>query len=438
MSLNDASRIAGWYGKLPTVGDFASRRLDAGFIDPWDHWLGTGLQMQRDRLGDAWLEPFVQSPAWRFVLGPGVLPSLDAQQVMAGVLMPSVDRVGRYFPLTVAGLIGRGPATAGEMESLLAWIDRIENTALEALQADWSIDELEQALAALPSPVSACNGSDALGAVRDGLFDVLDAGGGFVESAPVQTRSDLASVFAPLLGAPAPAPRGPAAGLRGVSLWMADGAVSPQLIASRGLPDLDAFARMFGGAATATPATMPHAQQPHPPQPAHPPHPAMAPFDIDATAPLRAAGSAYAAAAFATAHPPADASVPGSADAAVDAAAHATAAPDDLLAMFAADAPADGVFADPLAHLPPVETPRDDILSMFGASGDAVSFEETLPLAPPPPSTLPAAEPAAHDDLLALFDGDAPASAAPRDADRGDDILDILGAPSTAPAPPPR
>lgn len=446
MSLNDAARIAGWYGKLPTVGDFASRRLDASFIEPWDHWLGTGLQAQRDRLGDAWLEPFVQSPAWRFVLGPGVLPSLDAQQVVAGVLMPSVDRVGRYFPLTLAGLVGRGPLGAGEMESLLAWIDRVENTAIEALHADWSIDELEQALASLPSPVSACHGSDALGGVRDGLLDVLDAGGGFVESAPVQTRSDLASVFAPLLGAAGAAPaaaRTPAAGLRGVSLWMADGAGSPQLLASRGLPDPDAFARMFGGpkgAAGAGAATF--AAAPGPATPAR--HDAT--FDADATAPLRGAGAGYEAAAYAAlATPAASGAGLGIAPTPTP---HAAAAPvpvpapqDDLLAMFAADAPADGTFDDPLANAPP----RDDILSMFGAGESDASLDETLPPAPPDAFADPlggaepaAAEPARHDDLMAMFDGEATDAAAPPRDDAGTDILDILGTPSRPPAPPPR
>ena len=28
---------AGWYGKLPTLGDFASRRLDNDFVDIWDN-----------------------------------------------------------------------------------------------------------------------------------------------------------------------------------------------------------------------------------------------------------------------------------------------------------------------------------------------------------------------------------------------------------------
>src|SRR5664279_3439708 len=92
---SDVATIPGWYGKLPTLGDFASRRLEADFIEPWDLWLGEGLQGQRESMGDAWLDAYLQSPPWRFLLMPGVLPGFDAGLIVAGVLMPSVDRVGR-------------------------------------------------------------------------------------------------------------------------------------------------------------------------------------------------------------------------------------------------------------------------------------------------------------------------------------------------------
>lgn len=441
MSMAEAARTVGWYGKLPTVGDFASRRLDAAFIDPWDHWLGSGLQAQRDRLGDAWLDPFLQSPAWRFVLGPGVLPALDPQLVVAGVLMPSVDRVGRYFPLTLAGVVGRGPGSTAEMEALLAWIDGVENTALEALQADWTIDELERHLAALPPPVTACSGADALADARQSLLDALAGGGGFFEAATVTSRSDLASLFGAVLG-PAAAPvRTAASPLRGVSLWMADGQGRPQLAACRGLPTLDAFARMFGGQGpAATGAGGAGASE-------------RDGFDITGfiaqpAAPATAAGavpgaarSGQAAAIQPASAMPSTAAAAPAFDPEATAPLRGSASTDDPLAWFqgAADVP----FDDPLPQAPP----RDDILSMFGATGQE----------PPPDVALPAAEPAlpddplaaagiaptpvpeaSHDELLALFeraqDGDTP----PRRDGSGPDILDILGAPSPAPAPPSR
>ena len=89
---------AGFYGKLPARGDFVSRRLPRSFVEPWDAWLQQGFASSRDHLGDGWLEAYLTSPIWRFVLAPGVCGPAG----VAGVVMPSVDSVGRYFPLTIA------------------------------------------------------------------------------------------------------------------------------------------------------------------------------------------------------------------------------------------------------------------------------------------------------------------------------------------------
>src|SRR5688572_30052214 len=102
---SDIGRVPGWYGKLPSLGDFASRRLEGDFIEPWDLWLGRRLQELRDARGDAWLEPYLHSPPWRFLLTPGTLPGFDRSSTLAGVLLPSVDRVGRYFPVTLVAAL---------------------------------------------------------------------------------------------------------------------------------------------------------------------------------------------------------------------------------------------------------------------------------------------------------------------------------------------
>src|SRR5665213_103834 len=117
---SDVATIPGWYGKLPSLGDFASRRLEADFIEPWDLWLGEAIQAQRDSMGDAWLDAYLQSPPWRFILMPGVLSEFDPGLILAGVLMPSVDRVGRYFPLTIAASIAGLPSSRAAYAAPLA------------------------------------------------------------------------------------------------------------------------------------------------------------------------------------------------------------------------------------------------------------------------------------------------------------------------------
>lgn len=84
----------GFYGKLAGRGDFVSRGLPNTFVEPWDAWLASGMRASQDELGAAWLDAYLTSPLWRFAIAPGLLGG----EAVAGVVMPSIDRVGRYFP----------------------------------------------------------------------------------------------------------------------------------------------------------------------------------------------------------------------------------------------------------------------------------------------------------------------------------------------------
>ncbi|MDE2566303.1 MAG: type VI secretion system-associated protein TagF, partial [Burkholderiales bacterium] len=137
----------GWHGKLPSLGDFASRRLDSSFIEPWDAWLARGLQALREARPEAWLADYLGSPSWRFLLLPGVLPGPAGRQGWAGVLMPSVDRVGRYFPLTLVLPLGAEAAGTGPMAVLWPWLGRLDELARDALHEDWTAEQLEAQLA---------------------------------------------------------------------------------------------------------------------------------------------------------------------------------------------------------------------------------------------------------------------------------------------------
>lgn len=143
-----ADGTPGWYGKLPSLGDFASRRLPESFIAPWDEWLQASLVASRGRLGDAWLERFLNSPLWRFLLLPGACD----QNAWVGVIMPSVDRVGRYFPLTIAVNAGDAAGGLGAMLGGEHWFAAIETIALGILDIQSSVESLDAQLAATPLP----------------------------------------------------------------------------------------------------------------------------------------------------------------------------------------------------------------------------------------------------------------------------------------------
>jgi type VI secretion system protein ImpM len=125
--------IAGFYGKLPARGDFV-RTLPRDFTDAWDAWLAPALAGSRVTMGADWLPAFLEAPVWRFSLSAGLC---GARSVL-GLMLPSVDNVGRYFPLTFAALFDRGAAPADDP----GWLDACETAGRAALEQDTGPEQL--------------------------------------------------------------------------------------------------------------------------------------------------------------------------------------------------------------------------------------------------------------------------------------------------------
>jgi len=113
----------GFYGKLPCNGDFLQRRVPQEFIDVWDPWLQECIHASREALREDWLNAYLTSPVWRFVLAEGVCGS----GAYAGVMLPSVDRVGRYFPLTIVAQLNvdDGVLEIGHRDQITRHIGRV-------------------------------------------------------------------------------------------------------------------------------------------------------------------------------------------------------------------------------------------------------------------------------------------------------------------------
>jgi type VI secretion system protein ImpM len=119
----------GAYGKMPALGDFFRIGVAQGFVRPWDQWLQGGLSALKQMLGERWQSCYMTAPIWRFTLSPG----LAGPEAALGVLMASVDRVGREFPLTlVAALPGR-PAVLQTHFAADPVFEALELLALDAL-----------------------------------------------------------------------------------------------------------------------------------------------------------------------------------------------------------------------------------------------------------------------------------------------------------------
>ena len=146
---------AGWHGKLPVAGDFVTRRLHSVFVEAWDEWLTCGLTSLQERYASHWQEQYLASPPWRFVITEDFLPSPLNSAAWTGVIIPSLDRVGRYYPLTLVSRLSEIPASQHEQAALWSWLHQIEDLAVDAMQDDWSIEQLDAELLSLGPPVKA-------------------------------------------------------------------------------------------------------------------------------------------------------------------------------------------------------------------------------------------------------------------------------------------
>lgn len=136
---------SGFFGKIPARGDFVRAGLPSSFVAAWDAWFQDVIARSRTLMGREWLPAWLEAPVWRFALDASVC---GADPVL-GIWMPSVDRAGRHFPLTLAAVVP-GATADGLAERGGAWLDVAERAGLEAVTADATPEWLASALSEAP------------------------------------------------------------------------------------------------------------------------------------------------------------------------------------------------------------------------------------------------------------------------------------------------
>ncbi|MEJ1378107.1 MAG: type VI secretion system-associated protein TagF [Candidatus Sedimenticola sp. (ex Thyasira tokunagai)] len=224
----EATKV-GFFGKLPKHGDFLSRRLPRTFTDPWDRWLQNAIADSREQLADDWLNIYLTSPLWRFALSPG----LCGDSAWTGILMPSVDRVGRYFPLTLAAPLTGGcnlMTLAADNES---WFDRCEELALGALQEDYELDAFDLGVEALglPTQQDELQATSKQRATKPAWHFELPS----LEGLDIATNNLNQALLKKLMPAH--------------SLWWTHGSehIEPSLLITEGFPPIEGYAGLLGG-----------------------------------------------------------------------------------------------------------------------------------------------------------------------------------------------
>ena len=230
----------GLYGKLPMKRDFISVAVPPVFLDLWEPWLQGGITASRLALGPQWQDVFLRAPIWRFWLGSRLcgLPAM-------GSFMPSVDAVGRFFPLTAFACGEAGSSFCSpERDRQEEWFGGIEALLLGALDEDSLYEDFLAALDKLPAPQTAAAPEGAV------ARDLLSA-----RMVSADATGGLEGAFSALL-----ADRERRADEDGCFFWTIGGeGFPPAALFSSGLPDRHILTTLLSGEFSPSPALESHA-----------------------------------------------------------------------------------------------------------------------------------------------------------------------------------
>jgi type VI secretion system protein ImpM len=138
----------GLYGKLPSRRDFIAIGTPRALLDLWEPWMQGGIAASRQSLGDHWQQAFLTAPIWRFWLGAELCGT-----TVLGAFMPSLDGVGRYFPLTLfACPEERAAFPPPELDPQDAWFTEVEEFLLATLEQDASFESVTAGLERIVAP----------------------------------------------------------------------------------------------------------------------------------------------------------------------------------------------------------------------------------------------------------------------------------------------
>ncbi len=140
-----APPIFGFWGKLPSRGDFLGMGLSKTLVAAWDAWISSSLAASQAAMGEDWQPAWMEAPVWCFSASAGCFGS----EPTSGLWMPSVDRAGRMFPLLIAT----------ECSAEQAWFLQAEDAGRAALAEILGPEELA---ALLPAPLAG-------GPIADGM-----------------------------------------------------------------------------------------------------------------------------------------------------------------------------------------------------------------------------------------------------------------------------
>ncbi len=219
----------GLYGKLPSKRDFVALFAPRSFLGVWEPWIQSSVAASRQTLGKEWQQAFLTAPIWRFWLGAGICGT-----TVSGAFMPSLDGVGRYFPLTLFACADeQASIPPPELNDQDEWFAVIEEFLLSTLDQETTFETVSAALDALSAPsdrVAGVGGDEPLLRTQ-GAVAMATRDGSFSERFAAMRAADHADIYA------------------AASFWWTIGGegFQPLAIGTKGMPEPFLFAEMLTG-----------------------------------------------------------------------------------------------------------------------------------------------------------------------------------------------
>jgi type VI secretion system protein ImpM len=216
------------FGKLGAKRDFIALVTPRRFLEMWEPWIQACMSASRHQLGAQWQNAFLTAPVWRFWLGADI-----SGTTVVGAIMPSVDGVGRYYPLTLLAMADPSHSVPPpDLNAQDQWFTAAEEFLLSTLDQAKSFDEISTALDAMPTPLAEASVRDSAEvlAIGDTMVGTIAAGKRFQDSLLKLRHSNHESSAA-------------------ASFWWTEGGGNfpPMALCSRGMPDPFRYSIMLTG-----------------------------------------------------------------------------------------------------------------------------------------------------------------------------------------------
>ncbi|WP_310881683.1 type VI secretion system-associated protein TagF [Bradyrhizobium brasilense] len=218
----------GLFGKIGAKRDFIAIATPRSFLEVWEPWVQAAISASRHQLGAGWQEAFLTAPIWRFWLGATICGT-----TVAGAIMPSLDGVGRYYPLTLHAVPdGDAALSPPHIDPQDEWYGQVETFLLSTLDRAATFEQISDALDRLALPRLRTPGTDG-----PPVVSLSDATLGMVS-----TVDGFAGSFGTLCGA------NPQVYAAASFWWTAGGeGFSPVALCCRGLPDPFRYSTLLTG-----------------------------------------------------------------------------------------------------------------------------------------------------------------------------------------------